>query len=199
MPARRAIAGCLAAALLAACETAPIAAPSDASSPTRGLGMQLWYARTDTKQYEYFVVGEDGSLAFGGGMKAFDRETDVAKVGSVLSVGDGIARVDGLRNVMANELLETPDGVAGLALNLEEEAVGVAVLDDVARVREGDVFRRTGRVMSVPAGPALTGQEGRHAHCHLERQLDQCPTRRGSGLVQRGQSRRRLPARNQVC
>jgi|Laugresu1bdmlbsd_1035121.scaffolds.fasta_scaffold16077_2 hypothetical protein len=76
MPARRAIAGCLAAALLAACETAPIAAPSDASSPTRGLGMQLWYARTDTKQYEYFVVGEDGSLAFGGGMKAFDRETE---------------------------------------------------------------------------------------------------------------------------
>jgi hypothetical protein len=76
MPARRAIVGCLAVALLAACETAPIAVPSDASSPTRGLGMQLWYARTDTRQYEYFVVGEDGSLAFGGGMKAFDRETE---------------------------------------------------------------------------------------------------------------------------
>ena len=91
-------------------------------------------------------------------IEAFDRETDVAEVGTVLSVGDGIARVDGLRNVMANELLETPDGVAGLALNLEEEAVGVAVLDDVARVREGDVFRRTGRVMSVPAGPALNGR-----------------------------------------
>ncbi len=91
-------------------------------------------------------------------IEAFDRETDVAEVGTVLSVGDGIARVDGLRNVMANELLETPDGVAGLALNLEEEAVGVAVLDDVARVREGDTFRRTGRVMSIPAGPALTGR-----------------------------------------
>ena len=91
-------------------------------------------------------------------IEAFDRETDVAEVGTVLSVGDGIARVDGLRNVMANELLETPSGVAGLALNLEEETVGVAVLDDVARVREGDVFRRTGRVMSVPAGPALMGR-----------------------------------------
>ena len=91
-------------------------------------------------------------------IEAFDRETDVAEVGTVLSVGDGIARVDGLRNVMANELLETPGGVAGLALNLEEEAVGVAVLDDVSRVREGDVFRRTGRVMSVPAGPALAGR-----------------------------------------
>ena len=91
-------------------------------------------------------------------IESFDRETDVAEVGTVLSVGDGIARVDGLRNVMANELLETADGVAGLALNLEEEAVGVAVLDDVSRVREGDVFRRTGRVMSVPAGPALAGR-----------------------------------------
>jgi F-type H+-transporting ATPase subunit alpha len=91
-------------------------------------------------------------------IEALDREAEVAEVGTVLSVGDGIARVDGLRNVMANELLETADGVAGLALNLEEEAVGVAVLDDVTRVREGDVFRRTGRVMSVPAGEALTGR-----------------------------------------
>ena len=91
-------------------------------------------------------------------IESFDRETDVAEVGTVLSVGDGIARVDGLRNVMANELLETASGVAGLALNLEEEAVGVAILDDVSRVREGDVFRRTGRVMSVPGGPALTGR-----------------------------------------
>ena len=66
----------LALAALAGCETAPIAPPADASSPTQGLGMQLWYARTDTRQYEYFVVGEDGSLAFGGGMKAFDRETE---------------------------------------------------------------------------------------------------------------------------
>ena len=91
-------------------------------------------------------------------IEAFDRDSEVAEVGTVLSVGDGIARVDGLRNAMANELLETADGVAGLALNLEEEAVGVAVLDDVTRVREGDVFRRTGRVMSVPVGEGMTGR-----------------------------------------
>ena len=59
---------------------------------------------------------------------------------------------------MFNELVETEDGVAGLALNLEEESVGVAILDDATQVREGDLFRRTGRVVSVPAGPALTGR-----------------------------------------
>jgi len=91
-------------------------------------------------------------------IEAFDTETEVSEVGTVLSVSDGIARVDGLRNVMANELLETADGVAGLALNLEEEAVGVAVLDEISRVKESDVFRRTGRIMSVPAGEALTGR-----------------------------------------
>ena len=91
-------------------------------------------------------------------MQLADRPVDSAEVGTVLSVGDGIARVDGLTNVMYNELVETEDGVAGLALNLEEESVGIAVLDDVTRVREGDLFRRTGRVVSVPAGEALSGR-----------------------------------------
>jgi F-type H+-transporting ATPase subunit alpha len=91
-------------------------------------------------------------------MERVDRAVDVAEVGTVLSVGDGIARVDGLSNVMYNERVETEDGVAGLALNLEEDSVGVAILDDVTRVREGDLFRRTGRVVSVPVGPALTGR-----------------------------------------
>lgn len=91
-------------------------------------------------------------------MQMVDRPVDVAEVGTVLSVGDGIARADGLSNVMFNELVETEDGVAGLALNLEEESVGIAILDDVTRVREGDLFRRTGRVVSVPVGKALTGR-----------------------------------------
>ena len=91
-------------------------------------------------------------------MRQIDQPVDVAEVGTVLSVGDGIARVDGLSKVMFNELVETEDGVAGLALNLEEESVGVAILDDVTHVREGDLFRRTGRVVSVPVGPALTGR-----------------------------------------
>ena len=91
-------------------------------------------------------------------MQMVDRPVDVAEVGTVLSVGDGIARVDGLSNVMYNELVETEDGVAGLALNLEEDSVGIAILDDVTRVREGDLFRRTGRVVSVPVGKALEGR-----------------------------------------
>ncbi len=91
-------------------------------------------------------------------MEGADRAVDVAECGAVLSIGDGIARVDGLSKVMYNELVETDDGVAGLALNLEEDVVGVAVLDGATRVREGDVFRRTNRVVSVPVGPALTGR-----------------------------------------
>ena len=91
-------------------------------------------------------------------MEEADRTTDVSEFGTVLSVGDGIARVDGLNGVMYNELVETEDGTAGLALNLEEDVVGVAVLDSDIHVREGDRFHRTGRVVSVPAGPALTGR-----------------------------------------
>jgi F-type H+-transporting ATPase subunit alpha len=91
-------------------------------------------------------------------MQMSDRAVDSAEFGTVLSVGDGIARVDGMSKVMYNELVETEDGVAGLALNLEEDSVGIAVLDDVTRVREGDLFRRTGRVVSVPAGEALIGR-----------------------------------------
>ena len=91
-------------------------------------------------------------------MQLADRPVDVAEVGTVLSVGDGIARVDGLSKVMYNELVETEGGVAGLALNLEEDSVGIAILDDVTLIREGDLFRRTGRVVSVPVGKALTGR-----------------------------------------
>ncbi len=91
-------------------------------------------------------------------MEQTDKAIDTTEFGVVLSIGDGIARVDGLSNVMYNELVETETGVAGLALNLEEDVVGVAVLDNDVLVREGDRFHRTGRVVSVPAGPELTGR-----------------------------------------
>lgn len=91
-------------------------------------------------------------------MQLGDRAIDIAEFGTVLSIGDGIARVDGLARVMYNELLETENGVAGLALNLEEDSVGVAILDDDTQVREGDLFKRTGRVVSVPVGEALVGR-----------------------------------------
>ena len=83
---------------------------------------------------------------------------DVAEVGTVISVGDGIARVYGLNRVMAGELLEFPHGVAGLALNLEEDNVGAVLLGETREVTEGDEVRRTGKIISVPVGPALIGR-----------------------------------------
>ena len=88
----------------------------------------------------------------------FDTAVHVAEVGYVISVGDGIARVHGLDNVMAGELIEFPHGVSGLALNLEEDQVGAVLLGDFAEIRQGDEVRRTGRIMSVPVGEAMIGR-----------------------------------------
>jgi len=87
-----------------------------------------------------------------------NRSVDVAEVGTVISVGDGIARVYGLERVMAGELLEFPHEVFGLALNLEEDNVGCVLLGEVQEVREGDQVKRTGRIISVPVGPAMIGR-----------------------------------------
>src|SRR5262249_21010064 len=83
---------------------------------------------------------------------------EISEIGSVISVGDGIARVYGLEKAMAGELLEFPHGVMGLALNLEETQVGVVLLGDYTEIREGDQVRRTGRIMEVPVGEALVGR-----------------------------------------
>jgi F-type H+/Na+-transporting ATPase subunit alpha len=83
---------------------------------------------------------------------------EVSEVGSVISVGDGIARVYGLERAMAGELLEFPHGVMGLTLNLEESQVGVVLLGDFTALREGDQVKRTGRIMEVPVGEALMGR-----------------------------------------
>src|SRR5678810_781973 len=83
---------------------------------------------------------------------------DVSEVGTVISVGDGIARVYGLEKVMAGELLEFPHGVMGLALNLEESQVGVVLLGQYTEIREGNQVKRTGRIMEVPVGDALIGR-----------------------------------------
>jgi F-type H+-transporting ATPase subunit alpha len=88
----------------------------------------------------------------------FDAGARVEEIGVVLKVGDGIARVSGLSHVMAGELLEFSDGLAGMALNLEEDNVGVAVFGDDASVREGDRVRRTGRITSVPVGKGVAGR-----------------------------------------
>jgi F-type H+-transporting ATPase subunit alpha len=85
-------------------------------------------------------------------------EVDVAEVGSVISIGDGIARVHGIERAMAGEMLEFTHGVFGIALNLEEESVGAVLLGDFKAIKEGDVVKRTGRIISVPVGDAMLGR-----------------------------------------
>jgi F-type H+-transporting ATPase subunit alpha len=91
-------------------------------------------------------------------LSGIGRGVDVAEVGTVTSVGDGIARVYGLDRVMAGELVEFPHGIAGLALNLEEDNVGCVLLGEASQIREGDQVKRTGRIMSVPVGPGMIGR-----------------------------------------
>ena len=88
----------------------------------------------------------------------YEREVNVTETGSVISVGDGIARVYGLEKVMAGELIEFPHGVAGIALNLEEDQVGAVLLGEYQEIKEGDEVRRTGKIMSLPVGDAMIGR-----------------------------------------
>src|SRR5215210_2865019 len=86
----------------------------------------------------------------------FDTDANVAEVGTVLTVGDGIARVYGLQNVMAGELVEFPGaGLKGMALNLETDNVGIVIFGDDRNIREGDTVQRTGTIVDVPVGRGL--------------------------------------------
>ena len=88
----------------------------------------------------------------------YETSIDLNETGTVISVGDGIARVYGVQNCMAMELLEFPGGVMGLALNLEEDNVGCAVLGSVDKIKEGDIVKRTGKIAEVPVGPEMEGR-----------------------------------------
>jgi F-type H+-transporting ATPase subunit alpha len=88
----------------------------------------------------------------------FEKKVDVSEIGSVTYIGDGVAKVYGLDNCMAAELLEFPNGVFGMALNLEEESVGAVLFGEDKLVKEGDIVKRTGKVMEVPVGPELRGR-----------------------------------------
>src|SRR6202522_1630106 len=88
----------------------------------------------------------------------YDKAVSVSETGSVISVGDGIARVYGLENVMSGEMVEFPHGVTGIALNLEEDQVGTVLLGEYQEIKEGDEVRRTGKIMAVPVGEALVGR-----------------------------------------
>jgi F-type H+-transporting ATPase subunit alpha len=85
-------------------------------------------------------------------------DVDVAEVGSIISLGDGIARIHGVENAMAGEMLEFPHGVMGIALNLEEESVGAVLLGEFTEIKEGDTVKRTGRIISVPVGEEMLGR-----------------------------------------
>ncbi|HYY76370.1 MAG TPA: F0F1 ATP synthase subunit alpha [Gaiellaceae bacterium] len=91
-------------------------------------------------------------------IEEYDVETDLAEIGTVLQIGDGIARVYGLESCMALEMLELEHDVTGIALNLEEDNVGIALFGDWQKVAEGETVKRTGRVMSVPVGDGLVGR-----------------------------------------
>jgi len=88
----------------------------------------------------------------------YSLDVDVAEVGTVVSVGDGIARLHGIEGAMATEMLEFPNGIFGIALNLEEDSVGSVLLGESKHIKEGDTVKRTGRVMSVPVGDAMLGR-----------------------------------------
>ncbi|MFA6010249.1 MAG: F0F1 ATP synthase subunit alpha [Desulfobacteraceae bacterium] len=91
-------------------------------------------------------------------IKNFDKKVELSETGVVLSVGDGIARVYGLEKVMAMELVEFPGGIMGLALNLEQDNVGIAIMGDDTHIKEGDLAKRTGRIAEVPVGEAVLGR-----------------------------------------
>src|SRR5438874_320079 len=88
----------------------------------------------------------------------YESKISVDEIGTVISLGDGIARVHGLDKVMAGELISFPHGVAGIAMNLEEDQVGAVLLGDYTEIKEGDEVKRTGRIMSVPVGDAMVGR-----------------------------------------
>lgn len=104
------------------------------------------------------ITAEEISRIISQQIKDYEKKLDISETGTVLSVGDGIARVYGVENAMAMELLEFPGGIMGMVLNLETDNVGVAVLGEVTYIKEGDIVKRTGRIAQVPVGEAVLGR-----------------------------------------
>lgn len=104
------------------------------------------------------IKAEEISQIIEGQIKNYEKRVEMSETGVVLSVGDGIARVYGVENAMAMELLEFPGGVMGMVLNLEEDSVGCALLGDDTHIKEGDMAKRTGRIVQVPVGEAVQGR-----------------------------------------
>ena len=91
-------------------------------------------------------------------IKSYEAGVEIQEVGTVVQVGDGVARIQGLENAVASEMLELPHGVMGLVLNLEEDSVGAVLMGEDTLIKEGDQVKRTGKVIQVPVGEALVGR-----------------------------------------
>ena len=104
------------------------------------------------------IRAEEISQVIRNQIKDYDKKVEVSETGTVLSVGDGIARVYGVEKAMAMEMLEFPGHVYGLCLNLEEDNVGVAIMGDDTKIKEGDIVKRTGRIAEIPVGDAVLGR-----------------------------------------
>jgi F-type H+-transporting ATPase subunit alpha len=104
------------------------------------------------------IQADEISRVLRGEIENYEKAINVSETGSVISVGDGIARVFGLENVMSGEMVEFPHGVTGIALNLEEDQVGTVLLGEYQEIKECDEVRRTGKIMAVPVGEALIGR-----------------------------------------
>jgi F-type H+-transporting ATPase subunit alpha len=104
------------------------------------------------------IKAEEISQIISEQIKSYEKKLDISETGTVLSVGDGIARIYGVQNAMAMELLEFPGGILGMVLNLEADNVGVAVLGEVTHIKEGDIVKRTGKIAQIPVGDGLLGR-----------------------------------------
>ncbi|MEW6668252.1 MAG: F0F1 ATP synthase subunit alpha [Thermodesulfobacteriota bacterium] len=104
------------------------------------------------------IKAEEISQVIRSQIRDYEKKIEMSETGVVLSVGDGVARVYGVENAMAMEMLELPGGIYGLCLNLEEDNVGVAVMGDDTKIKEGDIVKRTGRIAEIPVGEAVLGR-----------------------------------------
>ena len=104
------------------------------------------------------IRAEEISQIIRGQIKDYQKKVEMSETGVVLSVGDGVARVYGVQNAMAMEMLEFPGGIFGLCLNLEEDNVGVAIMGDDTKIKEGDTVKRTGRIAEIPVGEPVLGR-----------------------------------------
>src|SRR5258708_12411981 len=116
--------------------------------------------RSENKGYMAQIKADEIKKLIRAQIENYESKVTVDEVGTIISLGDGIARVHGLDKVMAGELLDFGHGVAGIAMNLEEDQVGVVILGEYTEVKEGGEVKRTGRIMAVPTGEGMIGPVG---------------------------------------